>query len=144
MTEESMFCDENGKPFPRTNKFDMELYNKELEKQAEEYNRKQEEDNAWEDYDEQAVIDRKYFTEKAWKDGAKWVKEHAIEWHKSVERPKGYKQDFDIALKVLNYNTNQIEQDYGYYSVEYDKFYHSKSKFKIIAWCELPQFKDKE
>lgn len=34
--EESMFCDENGKPFPRTNKFDMELYSKELEKQSEE------------------------------------------------------------------------------------------------------------
>lgn len=26
MTEESIFCDENGKPLPRKNKFDMALY----------------------------------------------------------------------------------------------------------------------
>lgn len=31
MAEESMLCDENGKSFPRTNKFDMDLYNKILE-----------------------------------------------------------------------------------------------------------------
>lgn len=31
MTEESMFCDENGKPLPRKNKFDKGLYKKVLE-----------------------------------------------------------------------------------------------------------------
>ena len=72
---------------------------------------------------------------KAFQDGAKWGIEHAIEWHRLEENPSDLPEVKGYYFVVTK---NCPEGIKSYYN-------HSEMEFNdcgVIAWCELPQFKE--
>lgn len=113
------------------------MTDKEIEKQAEEYT----EENG-EKYN--AHLSSKRMIYLSFKDGAKWGMEHAIEWHDLRKTPD------DLPKKKGEYWTKYNDcndEKGGYYDSHYYDPDNSSYKLKwykldVIAWCELPQFKE--
>lgn len=85
--------------------------------------------------------------EQAFIDGAKWGMEHAIEWHDlrkdTNDLPTEYKEVLVNLWDENNYCIGSYNKKYDEW--EFDEFtLSSDRRFEVIAWCELPQFKDKE
>lgn len=104
----------------------------EFEKQAEEYT----EENG-EKYN--AHLSSKRMIYLSFQDGAKWGMEHAIQWHdlrkNSNDLPKEVNKFIIIAL--YNCITEEIITTVGTYE-EFGNILIGN----VIAWCELPQFKE--
>lgn len=111
------------------------MTNEEIEEQAEDY-----EMNCIADVyqDDVCTIPYAYSAQKleqAFQDGAKWGMEHAIEWHKLKENP------YDLP-STQNYKCNQ-DGDTCWYDEETDQWLDIEgTRIKVIAWCELPQYKE--
>lgn len=127
----------------------------EIEKQSEKYLKSK----AW-NWEQNQVMGNE--VTQAFQEGAKWGMEHAIEWHDLRENPDDLPEKSDRYLCFFGGNYGYFIMDYetevksfGYWCAKYDD--HSlglvdtefetlaeRNEDEVIAWCELPQFKDKE
>lgn len=88
---------------------------------------------------------------QGFQDGAKWGMEHSIEWHDLRRNPNDlpkYKNSMMIRICWINAYGNKCYRDTfydgkGFYWVS-DKTCYKEYADRVVAWCELPQFKDKE
>lgn len=80
---------------------------------------------------------------KGYIDGAKWGMEH--QWHDLRKNPNDLPKEEKEVLVYMwdsyyigSYSSEDVEWWFNEFSLDY------KRLDEIIAWCELPQFKDKE
>lgn len=78
---------------------------------------------------------------EAFQAGAKWGAEHAIEWHNLRKNPKDLPKATKLYYCCAIYNYSKI---YEHHVFDIGTNHFVGELGKIIAWCELPQFKDKE
>lgn len=83
---------------------------------------------------------------KAFKAGAKWMQEHAIEWHDLRKDPKNLPIEngeywSNIGLVVF-YCTDSNHSWFTPLCEACDD--QEDVSDEVLAWCELPQFKHKE
>lgn len=111
------------------------MTNKEIEEQADKY--------ANEKVAEIRTGKNSYSTLQMWcdrasgfVDGAKWGISNAIEWHDLREDPTNLPKENGEYWGYVNY-----------YGFQHRTIHWSDNQFdipEVIAWCELPRFKDKE
>lgn len=91
-----------------------------------------------------------------WAEGAKWGIANAIEWHDLRKNPDDLPKEFDVIKKafgiypeekaihiVLNQDGEYVHYLSGDWYYIYDEdIVGDSSKVDVIAWCELPQFKE--
>lgn len=73
-----------------------------------------------------------------WAEGAKWGAEHSIEWHDLRKNPN------DLPKECKEYRVCYKDKDKNglstlWYYPKHKSFWTLK---EVIAWCELPQFKE--
>lgn len=78
---------------------------------------------------------------KSFQDGAKWGMEHAIEWHDLRKNPEDLPKAKERRMYRVIYSNPAINEPCLWYLPNLKSWSHSLS---VIAWCELPKFKDKE
>lgn len=74
---------------------------------------------------------------QSFRDGAKWGTEHAIEWHDLRKNPDDLPKEkgtYWVYCYSLGY------EKLCYMAVPYDVGWGTLDK--VIAWCELPKFKE--
>lgn len=118
------------------------LIDEEIEAQAEEYvveKLREQEHQVCKDGVVNYIAWKTSEVEQAFKDGAECGMEHAVEWHDLRKDPT------DLPKKQGTYVVYC-------YSLGYERFCYMEVPYsvswgtldKVIAWCELPQFNDKE
>lgn len=106
------------------------MIQEEIEKQAEEYCKKECGSYYYECYRECSSIE-------AFKAGAKWGVANAIKWHDLRKDPKDLpKEDCETVTLHENGNKNIIKWKHGEWT--------NAIVIPVITWCELPTYKEGE
>ena len=110
----------------------------EIEKQAEEYAF-----SVYPSNDRRDVQDRN-ISKLSYKNGARWGMEHTIEWHDLRKNPTDLPKEEKEVLVYLwdsyyigSYSSEDVEWWFNEFSLDY------KRLDEVIAWCELPTYKEK-
>lgn len=81
-------------------------------------------------------------------DGAKMGMEHAIEWHDLRVNPNDLPKEIEICSAPVYIASKYGSTDLAQYDYRQKlwcyKYSNEHILYDVIAWCELPQFKDKE
>lgn len=84
--------------------------------------------------------------EQGFQDGAKWGMEHAIQWHDLRKNPDDLPMSEDMIVRVITRSKGElICSTLWHFGKIIFRFTYNGAWLDnddVIAWCELPQFKE--